>query len=68
MKEHLLVEKAKRYETKSQLQTPENCTFQGHSGYWINNATGKPMMLGNNPQKCGTKKEDVETGEDQKGE
>jgi len=68
MKNHLLVEMAKRYENESQIQSPVNCTFMGQSGYWINNATGRPMMTEDFPQKCGTKKEDIETGEDQKGE
>jgi len=68
MSEHFLLKKAKRYEVKSQLTDTKSYSFLNKSGYWVRNTTGEPMMIQNNPPKCGTKKEDVETGEDQKGE
>jgi len=68
MKEHILLIKAKRYEVETILPVPNNCIFQASSGYWVNTITGDPMMLGDNPNKPITKKYDIETGEDQKGE
>ena len=68
MKAHLLLEKAFRYSEPPIEPVPENCTYQMKRGYWTDNATGKAMMLGNNPSRPQTKKADIETGEDQKGE
>lgn len=68
MTEHILLKKAKRYEISSFFPTPDDCTFISCSGYWVSNISGKPMMLGDNPRKPKSKKYDIETGEDQKGE
>ncbi|PYG84276.1 hypothetical protein LY28_03696 [Ruminiclostridium sufflavum DSM 19573] len=68
MPEHFLLKKAKIYEAKPQLTDMKGYSFQKQSGYWIRINTGLPMMAENNPLKCGSKKEDVETGEDHKGE
>lgn len=65
---HLLINRAKRYDAESTVTVLEKYKFHGRSGYWINIDTGMPMMLDSCPLKCGTKKEDIETGEDQKGE
>ena len=37
-------------------------------GFWIDKSTGTAMMMSNHPEKVVTKKCDIETGEDQKGE
>ena len=68
MKQHILIEKANYYPEPRQDSEPDNCTFIHKSGYWWNNSTGEIMMLSNNPCKPQTKKEDIETCEDQKGE
>lgn len=68
MKEHILLDKAKRYKVDEILPTPKDCTFLFNSGYWANKTTGEPMMHGDNPRKPQSKKYDIETGEDQKGE
>jgi len=68
MKQHILLEKAKCYETNVILPTPDNCIFLSSIGYWVDSITGKPMMNGDNPRKPQSKKHDIETGEDQKGE
>jgi hypothetical protein len=68
MKRHILIEKAYCYPDPRESRVPNNCTFIQKSGYWRNNSTGEIMMLSNDSCFPQTKKEDVETGEDQKGE
>jgi hypothetical protein len=68
MKEHFLLEKAFRYREPTVDPIPEGCTFQHRRGYWTKNDTGEVMMLSSDPRRPQTKKEDRETGEDQKGE
>lgn len=68
MKQHILLEKAYRYPDPKKIPMPENCTFVQHSGYWRNNITGEIMMLSDTPRRPQSKKQDIETGEDQKGE
>jgi hypothetical protein len=68
MKQHILLEKAYCYPEPREAPIPDNCTFIQKSGYWRNDSTGEIMMLSNDPCRPQTKKEDIETGEDQKGE
>jgi hypothetical protein len=44
------------------------CEYAVEKGYWIMKQTHEIMMLSNSSIKPMTKKEDRETGEDQKGE
>jgi len=68
MKKHILLEKAFSYGVSQENTVSSNNTFDEQSGYWRNNTTNEPMMTGDNPERAQTKKADVETGEDQKGE
>ncbi len=70
MNEHILVSKAKRYDVSKTQTEPVLCTFFLKAGYWTDDVSGIPMMLMDDPKrpKPQTKKFDVETGEDQKGE
>lgn len=68
MRRHILLEKACCYPEPREALVPDNCTFIQKNGYWRNNSTGEIMMLSNDPCCPQTKKEDIETGEDQKGE
>lgn len=68
MKQHILLEKAYCYPEPIGTPMPENCTFVEQSGYWRSDATGEIMMLSNDPRRPQSKKCDIETGEDQKGE
>lgn len=67
MKEHILLERAKRYSEPTRILTPVGYEFQETIGYWTRSGTNEPMML-NDPRPVTTKKCDIETGEDQKGE
>lgn len=66
---HLLIEKAFKYKIPSQKTALfKEYTYNNVKGYWINDRTGKPLMSEDNEFRPKTKKEDVETGEDKKGE
>ena len=68
MKGHILLEKAYVYDDVTQKLTPEGCSYDRDSGFWRLNSTSEAMMISNHAQKPQSKKCDVETGEDQKGE
>ena len=68
MKQHILLEKAYTYDNVPRELTPEGCSYDRECGLWRVDNTGEVMMLSNFAQKPETKKCDIETGEDQKGE
>lgn len=68
MRKHILLEKAFSYPEPTEKLIPQNYTFVEQCGYWKDSMTGEIMMLSNHPCRPQTKKEDRETGEDQKGE
>lgn len=68
MKRHILLEKAYTYDNVSHELKPEGCSYDRICGLWRMDSTGEVMMMSNFAQKPETKKCDVETGEDQKGE
>ncbi|CVK32439.1 conserved protein of unknown function [Methanoculleus bourgensis] len=68
MNEHILLNKAFRYSEPATKTIPQDCTFQEKQGYWTKNSTGEVMILSDDPCHLVTKKADIETGEDLKGE
>lgn len=68
MKEHIILEKAMKYNIPDQNLTPNGCTYNAKEGFWIDKSSNTAMMKSDNPQKPVTKKFDIETGEDHKGE
>lgn len=64
---NILLEKSKKYLPKK-IKSTSKTFFDDEKGYWILNRTGEPLVLSNVAKKLSTKKEDIETGEDQKGE
>jgi hypothetical protein len=65
---HLLLDKAYIYpKTRSPL-IPEECHYDPTKGFWVHNITGQPFVTLNDHQALMSKKKDVETGEDEKGE
>ncbi len=68
MKEHIILQKAKKYDISNQNLIPNGCSYKAKNGYWVENSSNVAMMKSDNPQKPVTKKCDIETGEDQKGE
>jgi hypothetical protein len=68
MKKHILLDRAISYKFPETVASPKDCIYDPVVGYWVNKKTGIAMMLSDSPEKMETKKCDVETGEDQKGE
>lgn len=68
MKGHLLLEKAYVYPLPKALLEPDGCVYDSKKGYWVLNGTEQPFILSECSRPPRSKKCDVETGEDQKGE
>lgn len=68
MKKHILLDKAHVYENIDRDMNPKDCSYDRIAGLWRVNSTGEIMMISSSVQKAETKKCDIETGEDQKGE
>ncbi|MBI4773278.1 MAG: hypothetical protein HY788_03695 [Deltaproteobacteria bacterium] len=68
--DHILVRKAFVYNMARKLNALENCRYQNDRGFWIWEETNEPLVKSKHPNRPtpGTKKEDIETGEDLKGE
>lgn len=65
---HVLLEHAFKYGAPIYDSTPDGCSFNQDKGYWVINSTGRALMESDDPKPTSTKKCDIETGEDQKGE
>ena len=65
---HILIEKAFVYKKRRENFEYGNYIYDYLLGYWIKKDNGKPAVY--DPEFSGpkTKKADIETGEDQKGE
>ena len=68
MKEHILIEKAKKYTIPEPNLTQNGYTYKDREGFWIDNSSNTVMMKSAKYQKPTSKKCDIETGENQKGE
>jgi hypothetical protein len=68
MKKHILLNKMSVYKINKQTEKLENYFYNHEKGYWINKLTSSPLILEKNSIGPRTKKNDVETGEDHKGE
>jgi len=66
---HLLIDKSFKYKIPTQNESlHRDYSYDDKRGYWLNKNSGHPLMHEDNQYKPRTKKEDVETGEDRKGE
>jgi len=65
---HILLEKAFVYQKRKEIAMNETYVYDSLLGYWTKKGCGKPAVLDSNFSGPKTKKEDIETGEDQKGE
>lgn len=69
MKNNLVIEKSFKYNRNCVgVDIPNNYEYCEESGYWLDKNSKIPMMLDKDGPRPRTKKEDVETGEDRKGE
>jgi hypothetical protein len=67
-KEHILLKYAKTYKRHIESLAPEGCIYDPCVGAWVISKTGKLLIETTKRPKPPTKKCDIETGEDQKGE
>jgi len=66
---HIIIDKAKKYiKREHDTQFIENYSYNSRLGYWENRTNGLPLMEIESNFRPRTKKEDIETGEDRKGE
>jgi hypothetical protein len=65
---HLLIKKAFIYPRPKEKPKLEGYVYNRIDGYWIDIDNNEPYVLDSRRPKPQTKKADVETGEDQKGE
>ncbi len=66
--EHLLLAMAKTYPAFTGDLSPQGYQYDLFSGVWILNGSGSLLIESPNRPRTMTKKKDIETGEDQKGE
>lgn len=67
-KKNILLEKAYTYDPSNRQVCLSGCHFDELKGYWVFDATNEACILDSEFAKPSTKKCDIETGEDQKGE
>lgn len=65
---HILLQKALKYKKRKEIESPKGFLFDSLIGAWINNLDKTFLVKTEGFKALGTKKEDVETGEDQKGQ
>ena len=65
---HVLLDKARKYDARTDAGNLTDYDYCNKKGYWVNKHTGKPLMTDPAIQKPASKKADIETGEDKKGE
>ncbi len=68
MKNHILLQKAFIYKKRKKLQPPDNFVYDEVLGAWKNILDNSLLINAKNFRALATKKMDIETGEDHKGE
>jgi hypothetical protein len=68
MEEHLLLAKAHLYESPKKNCDIDNAVYDALKGFWVYNESKFPCVMDEKFAGPRTKKDDIETGEDQKGE
>jgi len=65
---NIIISKSFKYESRNLKKISNSFKYDDTLGFWVLFETNQPYMLSNHFQKPMTKKHDIETGEDQKGE
>ena len=65
--EHILLALAKTYPAFTGDLTPQGCRYDLLQGAWVLESDGALLVESPDPPRPKTKKQDLETGEDQKG-
>lgn len=66
-RQHVLLAKARAYAREQIDLRPADCDYDLLAGAWVHRPSGGLFVESADPKPPGTKKHDVETGEDQKG-
>ena len=66
--EHLLLSMSKSYQISTEDLAPQDCEYDLIEGAWVLQGTGSLLVETQDPPTPVTKKQDIETGEDQKSE
>lgn len=65
---HILLQKALKYKKRKEVEAPKGFSFDSLLGAWTNNSDKTFLIEAKAFKALASKKEDVETGEDQKGQ
>lgn len=65
---HILLKNSFVYKKRKQLEDPKGYAFNQNMGAWIHEINSSLLIMSKEFTALATKKEDIETGEDQKGE
>jgi hypothetical protein len=65
---HVLLQKAFNFKKRKKIEEPKGYVFDNILGAWKSKADSTLLINSANYPARGTKKEDIETGEDHKGE
>jgi len=65
---HILLNRAFEFKKRKDINPPKNYVYNSILGAWFNVTDKLPLIFANDFKALGTKKRDVETGEDQKGQ
>lgn len=65
---HILLQKAFNYKKRKNVRAPQGYSFDSTLGAWKNKINNTLLIHSANYPLLGTKKHDIETGEDHKGE
>lgn len=66
--QNLIIGKSFRYNNEIEVKIKTDMAYDKVLGFWTSLTDNKPLVLSDNKYKPQTKKEDIETGEDRKGE
>lgn len=65
---HILLQKALKYKKRKEVEAPNGFSFDSFIGAWTKNSDKTFLIQAKEFKALASKKEDVETGEDQKGQ
>ncbi len=65
---HILLNKAFEYKKRKDINLPKDYVYDSILGTWFNSISKLPLIFADDFKAQGTKKFDIETGEDNKGQ
>ena len=65
---HILLQKILKYKQRKVIEAPNGFSFNSLLGAWVNKIDNSLLIFAKDFKALGSKKEDIETGEDNKGQ